>query len=134
MSKRIIYCREIINKIETISADLKLEHLEKLKLRLEELTEGFEFDKQRIEQEIAILVDKSDVTEEIVRINSHTDQMLKVLDSDELVGKKLDFLAQEASREINTIGAKSKNVELSQHVINFKSELEKIREQIQNVE
>jgi uncharacterized protein (TIGR00255 family) len=127
-------CREIVGRIETSAGRVKSEYMEKLSKRLQEFMEGVEIDRQRLEQEVAFLADRSDITEEIVRIRSHLDQLLGLLDSEAAVGKKLDFIVQEIFREINTIGSKSRNLDLSKAVIDFKSELERIREQVQNVE
>ncbi|HDZ13127.1 MAG TPA: DUF1732 domain-containing protein, partial [Bacteroidetes bacterium] len=88
----------------------------------------------RLETEIAILTDKLDVTEECVRFKSHTDMFINLMDSDELVGRKLNFLLQEMNREVNTIGAKANCAEISHRAVFMKEEIEKIREQVQNVE
>ena len=109
------------------------------KLRLEErlaaLTrEGDPIDPVRLAQEVAVLADKSDVSEEIVRIYSHIKQFREIMDEPESQGRKLNFLVQEFNREFNTIGSKSGSTELSHQVVELKSELEKIREQVQNIE
>jgi uncharacterized protein (TIGR00255 family) len=85
-------------------------------------------------QEVAFLADKSDITEEIVRAESHLNQFRTIMESEGPVGRALDFLLQELNREVNTIGSKAGDAELSHMVVSFKSELEKIREQVQNVE
>lgn len=102
--------------------------------RIQELTEGIEVDPNRLATEVAIFADKSDINEELVRIESHLRQFQKTLDLNEPIGRKLDFMVQELNREINTIGSKANDLRISQIVIEFKSELEKIREQIQNIE
>lgn len=102
--------------------------------RIQELTEGIEIDPNRLTTEVAIFADKSDINEELVRIESHLHQFQKTLDLNEPIGRKLDFMVQELNREINTIGSKANDLRISQLVIQFKSELEKIREQIQNIE
>jgi uncharacterized protein (TIGR00255 family) len=84
--------------------------------------------------EVAILVDKMDITEEIVRVQSHIKYFKEALSGDETVGRRLKFLSQEMNREINTIGSKANNSEISQHVVQAKESLEQIREQVQNVE
>jgi len=98
------------------------------------LSEGMDIDQDRIHQEIALLADRSDVTEEIVRGRSHIELLEKLLLSDEPVGRKMDFLIQEINREVNTIGSKSSDRELAHLVVEMKAELEKIREQVQNIE
>jgi len=87
-----------------------------------------------LSQEVAIMADKSDVTEEIVRLNSHISQFHEMLRSEDAVGRKIDFLIQEMNREINTIGSKTGDLEISKNVIEIKSELGKLREQVQNIE
>jgi uncharacterized protein (TIGR00255 family) len=89
---------------------------------------------ERVIQEAAMMAERSDVTEEIVRLRSHLQEFEKLLSSKEPLGRKLDFLAQEMGREINTIGSKSQGVELAHQVIEFKSEMERVREQVQNIE
>ena len=106
----------------------------KLHARLRSLLEGIEVDPLRFQQEIAILSDRVDITEEIVRAESHLTQFNTLLEKDEPVGRKMDFLLQEIHREINTISAKANDAEVSQRVVEIKSELEKIREQVQNIE
>ncbi len=106
----------------------------RLKERVRELVEDVEVDESRLMQEVAIMAEKSDITEEIVRFRSHIDQFLGMLASDEAVGRKIDFLIQEMGREVNTIGSKSNDAEISRTVIDIKSELARIREQVQNLE
>ncbi len=132
--KRFSVCNEILNKIESQTANVEEESLRRLKERVAEFTDGINLDPERLEQEVALLVERSDITEEIVRLHSHLDQSLQLLDSDNAVGKKLDFLIQEMNREINTIGAKGRKADLSSLVVDLKSEIEKIREQVQNIE
>ena len=91
-------------------------------------------DDQRILTETAIFADKVAVSEETVRLRSHIDQLHSMLDSNEAVGRKLDFLVQEINREANTIGSKAQDVDIARRVIDIKAEVEKIREQIQNIE
>jgi len=132
--KRFSVCNEILNNIESQTANVEEEFLRRLKERVAEFTDGINLDPERLEQEVALLVERSDITEEIVRLRSHLDQSLQLLDSDNAVGKKLDFLIQEMNREINTIGAKGRKADLSGLVVDLKSEIEKIREQVQNIE
>lgn len=91
-------------------------------------------DPDRLEQEIAVQADKTDITEECVRLRSHLNAFREALDQDEPAGRRLKFLSQEMHREINTIGAKANDATISQHSVGMKEELEKIREQIENVE
>lgn len=91
-------------------------------------------DEQRILTEAAVFAEKIAIDEEIVRLKSHMKQFRELLETDEPVGRKLDFLVQEINREINTIGSKAQNLEITKCVVNMKSESEKIREQIQNIE
>lgn len=110
------------------------EYRQKLKLRLEQLLEGNEIDEARLAQEVALMADRSDITEELVRLASHFNQFDETLKLSEPVGRKLDFLMQEMNREVNTIGSKSNDAELATLVIRIKAEMEKMREQVQNVE
>ncbi len=110
------------------------EYRQKLKTRLDQLLEGNEMDETRLAQEIALMADRSDVTEELVRLASHFNQFDEALKLSEPVGRKLDFLMQEMNREVNTIGSKSNDAELTTLVIRIKAEMEKMREQVQNVE
>ena len=98
------------------------------------MTQGIIIDEARIHQEVAILAEKSDITEEVVRLESHIGQFMELLAGEEAIGRKVDFLIQEMNREINTIGSKSGDAETARQVIEIKSELAKVREQIQNVE
>ncbi len=107
---------------------------ERLTKRIQELTGGIEVDPNRIAVEIALFADRSDINEELVRIESHLQQFTHALNLDEPIGRKLDFLIQELNREINTIGSKANDLQISQIVIEFKAELEKLREQVQNIE
>jgi uncharacterized protein (TIGR00255 family) len=102
--------------------------------RLRSLLEGMETDPLRFQQEIAFLAERMDITEEIVRGESHLAQFGTLLGGNEPVGRKMDFLLQEINREINTVSAKANDAEISQNVVEIKSELEKIREQVQNIE
>lgn len=98
------------------------------------LAEGVEIDERRIHFEVALFAERCDITEEIVRIRSHIGQLRKMLDEEGAIGKKLDFLIQEIGREINTVSSKAGDAEISLNVIEIKAELERIREQIQNIE
>lgn len=96
--------------------------------------EGIQIDRSELIKEVAIFAERSDIAEEIVRLRSHLDQFARVADEPESGGRKLEFLSQEMFREANTIGSKGSDVQISQHVVEIKSEIEKIREMVQNVE
>ena len=108
--------------------------LARLQERLRSLLEGMETDPLRFQQEVALLAERTDITEEVVRADSHLVQLRNLLEGNEPVGRKMDFLLQEIHREVNTVSAKANDAEISQRVVEIKSELEKIREQVQNVE
>jgi len=110
------------------------EYQKRLSERVKELSGGLELDGMRLAQEVALLAEKTDITEEIVRLESHIEQLTKLLDSRDAAGRKIDFLLQEMCREVNTMGSKSSDVMLSHQVIELKSEITKLREQVQNVE
>jgi len=131
---RLGIIRDYLGDLETRAPQVVMEYKEKLSERISELTDVLEIDESRLSQEIAIMAEKSDITEEIVRFESHLSQFREMLESDEAIGRKMDFLLQEMLREINTIGSKSSDIEMSRNVIEIKSELAKLREQIQNVE
>lgn len=107
---------------------------DKMRARLAELLEGGEIPEERLALEVVIFADKLDCTEECVRLRAHVKQFLALLDSDELAGRKLNFLLQEMNREANTMGAKALDVEVVNQVVTIKDEIEKLREQVQNVE
>jgi uncharacterized protein (TIGR00255 family) len=109
-------------------------NLSRLHERLRSLLEGMEIDPSRFQQEIAFLAERTDITEEIVRAESHLAQFSSLLEGNEPVGRKMDFLLQEIHREVNTVSSKANDAEISQRVVEMKSELEKIREQVQNIE
>jgi uncharacterized protein (TIGR00255 family) len=121
-------------EIESRREIVLAEHRSRLEARLAALTEGIELDQTRLSQEIAYLADKSDITEEVVRLRSHFDQFALLLDGDGPAGRRLEFLLQEINREVNTIGSKSGDVIITNRVVDLKTELEKLREQVQNVE
>ncbi len=122
-----------VDEIEKYAPTVPVEWQQKLKERLSRLQEK-DGDPQRIAQEIAIFADRCDISEEISRFHSHLDQFGKLMDNSEPVGRQMDFLVQELNREANTMGSKSNDAELTRHVVTLKSELEKIREQVQNLE
>ncbi len=110
------------------------EYHARLVARVQELTKGLVIDEARLAQEVAVMAERSDITEETVRFRSHLEQFETMMDSTEAVGRKIDFLIQEMGREINTIGSKSSDAHISRQVIEIKSELAKLREQVQNIE
>ena len=121
--------------IEKYSDDVVDEYREKLNGRISEILEDPSvIDESRLAQEVAIYADKSNITEEIVRFKSHIVQLRNTVKKDDTIGRKMDFLIQEMNRETNTIGSKSSNINITNLVIEVKAELEKIREQIQNIE
>ncbi len=123
-----------VGYIENRSPETVREYNEKLRARISELLADANVDEQRLLTEAAIYADKVAVAEETVRLRSHIDQLHSLLDSDVPVGRKLDFLVQEMNREANTIGSKAGDIEINRAVIDIKAEIEKIREQIQNIE
>ena len=106
----------------------------KMKARIKELLNGVDYDESRLLTECAIFADKADISEELSRLMSHFEQFTDFLKKDEPVGRKLDFILQEINREVNTIGSKANDKEISRLVIEAKGELDKIREQVQNFE
>ncbi|AKL95547.1 putative protein UPF0701 [Clostridium aceticum] len=133
--KRLDILLDLIQKIEERSPEVVKEHKKRLTKRVKEmLEEELEIDEGRIALEVALFADKSSITEEIVRFNSHIIQFKKSMEQQEAVGRKLDFIIQEMNREINTIGSKANDLTTANMVVEVKSELEKIREQIQNIE
>lgn len=135
LDSRLGFVAKTVDEIEIETNNQVSEYNEKLKTKIKDLVEGdLELDETRIAQEVAILVDKSDISEEIVRAKSHIKQFKDYMDSKEYAGRKLNFLLQEIHREINTIGVKSGNSTISKNCVEVKSELEKLREQVQNVE
>jgi uncharacterized protein (TIGR00255 family) len=124
-------------QIATIAATLPQHLTKRLQERIKKLFEPSELgavDPTRLAQEVALLADRSDVTEELVRLSSHLDQARALIASDTAVGRRLDFLVQEIGRELNTIGSKSTVTEMSAAIVEGKAVLEKVREQVQNVE
>ncbi len=135
---------DVMNRCETILSIVKIiedrspviveEYEKRLRDRIEELLGNNTYDPQRVLTEVAIFADKVAVAEETVRLRSHISQLSQVMDTKESIGKKLDFIVQEMNREANTIGSKIQDAQLAHQVVNIKAEIEKIREQIQNIE
>lgn len=124
----------LVARIEALSANVAQDYQAKLKTRIEELLGAVPLDEARLANEVVYFADHACINEELVRLQSHLTQLGELLRSDGPCGRKLDFLLQEFNREVNTIGSKANCLEISQLVIEAKSELEKIREQIQNIE
>lgn len=128
---------EILKKVSIIeerSPETVKEYNDKLLARINEFLSDVQVDEQRLLTECAIFADKVAVAEETVRLRSHIDQLRQFLESNEAIGRKIDFLVQEMNREANTIGSKAQDVTIARNVIDIKAEIEKIREQIQNIE
>ncbi len=135
LGRRIDYIEKSVKRIEKESSNLIRHYQERLKERMSVLLNSLvDMDPGRIAQEAAFLADKSDISEEIVRAKSHLKQFRSIMDSIEPSGRKLNFLLQEFIREFNTMGSKAANENVSHIIVDVKSELEKIREQVQNVE
>ena len=133
IKNRINFILKSLRKLEKLSGKYIQEQNSKYIDKIKSLLDDIKVDEDRLAQEIAINVDRFDFTEEIVRSISHCDQFNTLLKIDDPIGKKLNFILQELSREINTIGSKSPSTDVSQVVVELKSEIEKIREQIQNI-
>jgi uncharacterized protein (TIGR00255 family) len=133
IENRLDLLAESLQQIEKLAALVPVEWQKKLHDRLARLQEN-DGDPQRIAQEIAIFADRCDISEEVTRFNSHLSQFRELIQKDEPVGRQLDFLVQELNREANTMGSKSNDATLTRHVVTLKAELEKIREQVQNIE
>jgi uncharacterized protein (TIGR00255 family) len=133
LSKRINLLISFIDKIRNKILDDKDKVLDKYKKKIQSLVNTLNLDEARLYQEIGILAEKKDITEEIVRLDSHIDLFKKYMNSKENKGKKLNFLIQEMGREINTIGSKTDDLGVSHLSVDMKDELEKIREQVQNI-
>ena len=124
----------IVNNIESIADRVPSNYKKKLEIRIKELLEGYDIDESRIAQEVAIISDKAAVDEEITRLRSHLNQIRKTFEEEGQIGRKLDFIIQEMNRESNTIASKSSDMDMTNYVINIKNLIEKIREQVQNIE
>jgi len=132
--KRLELIKGYLDAIEKRSPLVVDEYKEKLRNRIEIISEDIEVDKGRLVQEVAIFASRCDITEEIVRARSHLVQFYNYMSMDDSIGRRLDFLIQELNREVNTISAKASDASISADVVEVKAELEKIREQIQNIE
>lgn len=132
--KRLNIINKKVEEIAKLSTGLIEEYVVKLEERIKEILKNQEIDKTRLAQEVVIYADKCSIEEEVTRLNSHISQFKNLLNSNEAIGKKLDFIIQEMNRETNTIGSKANNLEITNGVIDIKTEIENIREQVQNIE
>ena len=131
--KRLDRLEGFVDAVHTRAPQLPEIYRKRLTEKVGELLNGMEVDPARLAQEVGFLAERSDITEEIIRIRSHLNQFREYLSIDDPVGRRLDFLIQEMNREISTIGAKSEDATVSHYVVEIKNELEKIREQAQNI-
>ena len=134
LNQRLDNLKVKIEDISKLSTGLIEEYVVKLEERIKEILKNQEIDQTRLAQEVVIYADKCSVEEEVTRLNSHISQFNNLLNSDEAIGKKLDFIIQEMNRETNTIGSKANNLEITNDVIEIKTQIENIREQVQNIE
>lgn len=132
--ERIDYMKTLAEQIDERSPQTVEEYKERLYTKIRELLENREIDEGRVLTEVAIFADKVAVNEETVRLGSHFEEFYNIINSGEPAGRKLDFLIQEINREVNTIGSKSQDIEIAKIVVTLKGEIEKLREQIQNIE
>ena len=133
---RLSQMTNIIEDINSHKADAVIAYKENLRTKMMDYVDGLDItaNEDRLLQEVAIMADKTDITEEIVRFRSHVVQLTNTLKKDEPIGRKLDFIIQEMNREVNTIGSKAMDITLTDYVVQLKCELEKVREQVQNIE
>ena len=134
IEKRVYVIKDKVNQITKYSGTLVEDYMKKLEQRVTEYMNNQAIDENRLMQEIVIFSDKSSIEEELTRLKSHINQFLNLIKQSSPIGKKIDFLIQEMNREINTIGSKANCLEITNLVIELKTEVENIREQIQNVE
>ncbi|MGO9838502.1 MAG: YicC/YloC family endoribonuclease [Polyangiaceae bacterium] len=136
LARRLSHIRRIAGDIAKRSPDVLESHRKRLRERAERLRTSVEMDvdTQRLEQEIAMFAERSDISEELTRLESHVAQFSELVDGEEAVGRRLDFLLQEMAREANTVGAKSPDAPISHAIVEVKAEIERMREQVQNVE
>jgi uncharacterized protein (TIGR00255 family) len=134
LTARIDLIKTTLDDIGSIVPAVAVECQKRLTKRIKELTASIKVDEWRLSQEIAIMAERCDITEDFIRFNSHISQFEELLQSDDIIGRKVDFLIQEMHRAINTLGSKSSDAVISRKVIEIKSELGKLREQVQNIE
>ena len=131
---RVLYMKSLADEIDKRSPLIVDEYKDRLYAKIKEVLDGQDIDDARILTEVAIFADKVAVNEEIVRLSSHYDEFFAIRGADEPAGRKLDFLIQEINREVNTIGSKASDLDVAKIVVTLKGEIEKLREQIQNIE
>ena len=134
LSARLEAIENGLTEIEELAPERSRGYAQRLRNRVEEVLEGTEIDENRLYNEIAIFTDRIDISEECTRLNSHLNQARQIMGGEDPAGRQLNFLLQEMHREVNTIGSKSNEHEISHIVVSMKEELEKIREQVQNIE
>lgn len=136
IAARLIAIRDLQGRLATHREEIRTELLTVFRQRVQEIaaSAGIEVSEERIAQEVVMMIEKGDIAEELTRLTHHVEQMEKAIGGDEAAGKKLDFLSQEMLREINTMGSKSRSAALRTLVVELKTEVERIREQVQNVE
>ena len=132
--KRITFLQETIGKIQELASGLPNLYREKLSQNIKEVLGEVEIDENRLATEVLFYVDRSSITEEIVRFKSHLEQFLSTLSTKGSIGRKLNFITQELHREANTIASKTVDLSISEYIVDIKTEIEKIREQVQNIE
>jgi uncharacterized protein (TIGR00255 family) len=132
--KRLALIEDHLNEVQNRAGLVVEDYKRKLRQRVEQVAQGIPIDENRLMQEVAIFADRCDITEELVRARSHLDQFRAYLSPDDAVGRRLDFLLQEINREINTMSSKASDPAISARSVEMKAELEKVREQVQNVE
>jgi uncharacterized protein (TIGR00255 family) len=131
---RLNLIQELAGQVQALGPKVLAEYQQRLSERVAELARGVAIDPQRLAQEIAFFAERSDIAEEITRLFSHLDQFRRLSQTPEPSGRKMEFLVQEMNREVNTAGSKSQHPEISSRVVAMKAELERVREQVQNVE
>jgi uncharacterized protein (TIGR00255 family) len=134
--RRLAHVRALAREIGSRSPDVLEAHRKRLRERAERIRIGtdIDVDAARLEQELAMFAERCDITEELTRLESHCTQMAGLLGCEEAIGRRLDFLLQEMAREANTVGAKSPDAQISHAIVEVKAEIERMREQVQNVE
>ncbi len=134
LRSRLLEIQKLAEEVKALGPRVLSEYRERLSARVAELAQGISIDSQRVAQEVAFFAERSDIAEEITRLFSHLDQFRKLCASSEPSGRRMEFLVQEMNREVNTTGSKSQHSEISTRVVAMKAELERVREQVQNVE
>jgi uncharacterized protein (TIGR00255 family) len=134
LRQRLQIIEKVLRRIEARIPAMVHGYQTRLKDRIERLTQGVKLDPNRLAQEVALFAERSDVSEEMTRLKSHLNQFKTMIRGSDAVGRSLDFLIQEMNREVNTIGSKSSDASIAMGVVGIKSELEKLREQVQNIE